>query len=449
MVNHPLFSIVIPTRNRAQLLPNALQSALEQTKNDYEIIVSDNNSTPETEQVVRRLGDSRVRYVRVDRTLAMPDSWEFAVSHARGEYITILSDDDALSPTLLERLDQLLKDKPVKLISWIRYLYVMNDWYVEPERNKLYLGLVSGRAEERSSEVMLRQWFDGCTYYSQAPMLFNACCHRSIIEGIKKKAGRLFLGAAPDIASSLALLSEIPSFTFVDDVFSLAGSGKQSIGANSMHGRGGVFQDFITELNHDDYPRGPFKAVMLTTAVADTLLRVKEALPVALADYDINWSNYFIGCYKDLAEYERAGGLSPADISRERNQLVKLVSKQPPSIQLEFLHFVMSHEGSGDAMSNHRSQLWRLALKQRTGIKLEFLRFATGIRHQKNNRKLEAPGNSSQSTLSAAGNPYAISGAEAGFTNILECARLLDSFVSSIKRGESPNPNQASVASGM
>src|ERR1700719_5088686 len=121
MSKTPLFSVVIPTRNRANLLPNALQSAMDQTHNDYEIIVSDNNSTPETHQAVRQFGNDRVRYFRVDRTLAMPDSWEFAIGHARGEYITILSDDDAVSPTLLERLSTFLGDKQVKLISWIRY----------------------------------------------------------------------------------------------------------------------------------------------------------------------------------------------------------------------------------------------------------------------------------------------------------------------------------------
>lgn len=388
MPANPLFSIVIPTRNRANLLPLSLQSALEQTNNDYEIIVSDNNCTPETRQVVDQFADSRVRYVRIDRTLAPSDSWEFALSHAKGEYITILSDDDALSPALLERLGAFLEDKKINLISWIRYLYVMTDWYVESERNKLFLAPVSGQTEERSSEIILRRWFDGCSYYSDAPMLFNACCHRSVIDSMRQRAGRVFLGPAPDIASSLALLSEVPSFFFVDDALSLAGSGKQSIGANAVHGRKGAVQDFLTELDDEDYPKGPFKGITLTTAVADTLLRVKEALPDALANYDINWSNYFIGCYRDLVEYERAGSISPAEISKEKNQLLELVGKQTPEVQLAF------------------SQM-KTSLAQ-----------------------------SPSSTLSAAANPYVISGSEAGFNNILECARKLDSLVSGIKSGE-------------
>jgi glycosyltransferase involved in cell wall biosynthesis len=385
---NPLFSIIMPTRNRANLLLHSLQSALEQTTNNYEVIVSDNNCTPETRQVVDQFASSRVRYVRSDRTLAMADSWEFALSHAKGEYVTILSDDDAVSPTLLERLNDLLDAEDVKLISWIRYLYVMADWYVEAERNKLFLGPVSGRTEKRLSEVILRRWFDGCSYYSDAPMLFNACCHRSVIDSIKQRAGRVFLGSAPDVASSLALLAEAPAFTFIDDVFSLAGSGKQSIGANSIHGRKGAVQNFLTELNDKDYPRGPFKAITLTTSVTDALLGVKEALPDALANYGINWSNYFIGCYRDLVEFERAGSVSPAEIAREKGQLLELVGKQTPEVQLAF------------------SQM-KTSLAQ-----------------------------SPASTLSAAANPFMIAGSKAGFNNILECARKLDSFAGSIKRGE-------------
>ena len=388
MSTAPLFSIVIPTRNRANILPHALQSALEQTAGDYEIIVGDNNSTPETRQVVSHLGDDRVRYVRVDRTLAMPDSWEFALSHARGEYVTILSDDDAVSPTLLERLGNLLQDGQVKLVSWIRYLYVMNDWYVEADRNKLFLGPISGNTVERSSETILRQWFEGCGYYSDAPMLFNACCHRSLIDEVKKNAGRLFLGSAPDIASGVALLSLVSSFIFVDDVFSLAGSGKQSIGANSMHGRSGPFQDFVTELDDGDYPKGPFKAITLTTAVADTLIRVKQALPDILFDYDINWLNYFIGCYRDLVEYERTGSVSAAEIASDKDRLLELIAKQAPEVQIAF------------------------------------------------SRMKTALGRGFASTLSSATNPYVIAGSEAGFHNILECARKLDSIVSRIKHGE-------------
>jgi len=100
----PRVSVVIPTRNRAPLLKVALQSALRQTWQDLEILVSDNYcENEETKKVYESFQDSRLRYVRTDRLLAMPDSWEFALSHAKGQYVTFLTDDSYLLPFAIER----------------------------------------------------------------------------------------------------------------------------------------------------------------------------------------------------------------------------------------------------------------------------------------------------------------------------------------------------------
>ena len=100
----PYFSIVMPTRNRGHLLCSALQHALNQTFGDYEIVVVDNCSSDDTPEVVRKVGGSRVRYLRTEKTLPMHANWEFALSQARGEWVTFLCDDDALFPEALHRV---------------------------------------------------------------------------------------------------------------------------------------------------------------------------------------------------------------------------------------------------------------------------------------------------------------------------------------------------------
>src|SRR5579864_6108710 len=117
-VHSPLFSIIIPTRNRASLLQYALLSAARQDFDDYEIIVSDNHSEDATPEVVHRFGEGRVRYARANRALSMPDSWEFALSHARGEYVTYLCDDDAIRPLLLQKLADTLSREETDIVSW-------------------------------------------------------------------------------------------------------------------------------------------------------------------------------------------------------------------------------------------------------------------------------------------------------------------------------------------
>ncbi len=75
----------MPTRNRAELLPFAIRSVLNQTFDDFELIISDNFSSDETPQVAQSFGDRRIRYFRSEAPLSMGDSWEFAISHASGE----------------------------------------------------------------------------------------------------------------------------------------------------------------------------------------------------------------------------------------------------------------------------------------------------------------------------------------------------------------------------
>src|SRR5262245_35309400 len=114
----PLFSIVIPTRNRSHLLGGALKSALEQDFDDYEVVVVANNCQDNTREVVERLQTDRVKYYETDRTLTMPANWELAWTKTSGKYVTYLPDDDALVPTTLSFLAKnTLKDKP-PVISW-------------------------------------------------------------------------------------------------------------------------------------------------------------------------------------------------------------------------------------------------------------------------------------------------------------------------------------------
>lgn len=107
----PLFTIGIPTYNRAEFLRESLASALGQTFDDLEIIVSDNASTDETEEVVRQAG-SRVRYHRNPTNLGAAANWAKLVELARGRYFSWLQDDDWLRNTYAEHACAELEETP-------------------------------------------------------------------------------------------------------------------------------------------------------------------------------------------------------------------------------------------------------------------------------------------------------------------------------------------------
>jgi len=128
---------VDPTRERAGTLPFALTTCLEQAFDDYEILVSDNNSTDDTRRVVDELGGGRARYIRTGGDLSMRDSWEFALMQAKGEYVTVLPDDGAISSRLLERMDGVVTQRKADLVQSTGGTYFDRSWSEPQQRNTL------------------------------------------------------------------------------------------------------------------------------------------------------------------------------------------------------------------------------------------------------------------------------------------------------------------------
>jgi len=104
----PTVSVIIPTYNRAEFLPTAIKSALNQTFKDIQIIVSDDRSTDHTREVVESFNDDRIRYVRNEGKKGPSATRNTAISASKGEYIAFLDDDDEWVPDKLQKQVELL-----------------------------------------------------------------------------------------------------------------------------------------------------------------------------------------------------------------------------------------------------------------------------------------------------------------------------------------------------
>lgn len=104
-------SIVIPTFNRADLLPMAIDSALAQTL-PCEVVVVDHGSSDATPDVVAAYGD-KVLYVRKDRDFGPIYAWLDGVMHSSGELVHLQYDDDWIAPEFAEVLQGLMRDPEV------------------------------------------------------------------------------------------------------------------------------------------------------------------------------------------------------------------------------------------------------------------------------------------------------------------------------------------------
>lgn len=100
-VDEPLISVVIATRNRAEMLRDSLHSVLCQTYRNLEVIVVDDGSEDGTAQVVEALGDDRLCYVRQEHA-GISAARNRGTAHAHGEWIAVHDDDDIMLPGRIE-----------------------------------------------------------------------------------------------------------------------------------------------------------------------------------------------------------------------------------------------------------------------------------------------------------------------------------------------------------
>lgn len=98
----PLVSVCIPVYNCERYIREAIQSVLDQTFQDFEIVVVDNASTDRTVEFVRSIDDMRVRILTNPSNLGPCLNWNRSIEESRGMYIKMLGADDLLYPNCLE-----------------------------------------------------------------------------------------------------------------------------------------------------------------------------------------------------------------------------------------------------------------------------------------------------------------------------------------------------------
>ncbi len=110
------FSVIIPTYNRANLLDKAIESILNQSFSDWELIIVDDGSTDNTKEVVEKYPDDRIKYIyqsNAERSIARNNG----ISHSKGKYICFLDSDDKFTSNRLGELYNSIKkrNEPVAL----------------------------------------------------------------------------------------------------------------------------------------------------------------------------------------------------------------------------------------------------------------------------------------------------------------------------------------------
>jgi glycosyltransferase involved in cell wall biosynthesis len=123
----PLISVVIPTYNRAKLLERAVRSVLSQSFQQFELLIVDDNSPDNTEEVVKSFDDERIRYLRHDTNRGAAASRNSGICNARAEFIAFLDDDDDYLPGALAESYNVIQGLPESVGYVIGGILLVND----------------------------------------------------------------------------------------------------------------------------------------------------------------------------------------------------------------------------------------------------------------------------------------------------------------------------------
>lgn len=394
----PFFSVVLPTLNRAEYLSFAIESVLNQTFEDLELIVSNNSSTDNTEQIVKSFSDKRIRYVKTDEILPMDESWEFAIDQAAGEYVTFIGDDDAHSSIYLESLKKVIDEHDAQIVStrMADYHYQNSDGYnpesltTPPFSNKLLVYDSQKLIKDIYINAGLCEGNPSGKY--QIPQSINTAYHRSVFSKIKSSLGRICPKIlAGDFYLAVTANNFAEKYYYLDAPLSFHGISPGSTTASITSQPKGI------ELKKSQPELAVFKKVPLSVYVpynyvADALLAAKSDLGDDLSYLDLDWSGYFVNIFYNLHEMERIG----YDMSGENAEFSAAVAAQTPDVQRKITAVTQNKK---NILKN------KMRIKFYNNFIYNFLRNVRGLTREK---------------------LVVVEGKNAGFNNIVECAKVVD-----------------------
>ena len=142
----PLVSVCIPAYNNAGYIKDTVESILQQTYRNIELIVVDDNSTDDTVAVLESISDERLKLYRNEHNLGMAGNWNRCLSLATGEFVKLICADDMIDRNAIEIEAQAMQEHPtVNLVESDTRLVDINGKKTGAFKRYYKSGLVDGR----------------------------------------------------------------------------------------------------------------------------------------------------------------------------------------------------------------------------------------------------------------------------------------------------------------
>lgn len=159
-----LVSIIMPSYNTGRLIGESIESVINQTYSNWELLIVDDHSTDHTEEVVRSFPDDRIRFFSNEENLGAALSRNRAMREARGEWIAFLDSDDLWEPEKLE--------KQIDFMQRNGYVFSYHD-YEKIDENSKPLNIYVTGPKVVTRQMMYNYGYPGCLTFMYSAKEFG------------------------------------------------------------------------------------------------------------------------------------------------------------------------------------------------------------------------------------------------------------------------------------
>lgn len=195
-IDNPKYSIIIPTYNGEAYLPTCIETIISQDYSDYELIISDDHSTDGTRAFLETLKHENMTIVYPPESLSMTEHWEWALSHAKGEWQIFVGQDDGLQPYFFQLADKLTREAKEKglrtIMSSRAYFFWQGCEYVYGDIAVGYYAENKTRVHDFKYQAL--KALLGLQDYFELPQMYTtAIFHKDLLdEARSKQDGKVF-----------------------------------------------------------------------------------------------------------------------------------------------------------------------------------------------------------------------------------------------------------------
>ena len=327
----PFFSVVVPTRDRAEWLEKCIQAVLNQTFSDFEVLVVNNDTLGNrgSEKVVEVKQDGRIRHLRTGG-LGMAANWQAGVEQALGEYIIICSDKLMILPWVLETAYHLLRSNKVDAVVWKIGDHTR---FSDKAPEALNAAFVAGKdiMDSAAAGSWRLLWDAGARG-------MNCAFHHSYVGRVREQLGvPLCRTICPDfnIALSLAALNSMQlclkhvGSTFLPDA---DGTGMLCLLTSNS-------ETIRAKIEFPDLDQLPVQYITPVTAICHDIILTNNLVP-SEQRRPINWEMFFVNLIHEAIDVDDMGGFG----AQRGNELLAAIVAKSLRFRLSLLKTIFHQE---------------------------------------------------------------------------------------------------------